>query len=206
MPGAIKVYLQELAVIAIGGGAIAFLANALSPNGITLTKDYFHLNTALSTTPPSSESDAAIDQTPTNPTNATDPPASRLAAMGLQLVRHKQVVELFHDPRYEFGEIVFVDARNSAHYENGHIPRAYQFDHYRMEEYVEEVLPACEIAEQVIVYCTGGECEDSEFAASDLIQLGLPAEKVSVYLGGITEWQSQGGPMELGARDSGDIQ
>ena len=45
MTGAAKPYLQELAVIVTGGAMIAFLANALSPNGIDLTKDYFYLNT-----------------------------------------------------------------------------------------------------------------------------------------------------------------
>ena len=47
MTGAAKAYLQELALVVTGGAMIAFLANALSPNGIDLRKDYFHLNTTL---------------------------------------------------------------------------------------------------------------------------------------------------------------
>ena len=210
MTGAAKPYLQELAVIVTGGAMIAFLANTLSPNGIDLTKDYFYLNTTRPAASPegsvSTQSNADIVEPPGNPTGTTDATASRLAAMGLQRVRHQRVVELYHDPRYEVGEIVFVDARNGDAYRDGHIPKAYPFDHYQMEDYVDEVFPACEIADQVVIYCNGGECEDSEFAALDLIQLGLPAKKVYVYLGGITQWQSQGGSIELGPRDSGDIQ
>ena len=210
MTGAAKAYLQELAVIVTGGAMIAFLANALSPNGIDLTKDYFHLNTTLPATSPegsvSTQSDAGIVTAPDTPGRDTDATASRLAEAGLQLVRHRQVVEFYHDLRYEVGEIVFVDARNDDAYQEGHIPKAYPFDHYQMENYVEDVFPACEIADRVVIYCNGGECEDSKFVALDLIQLGLPAEKVFIYLGGITEWQSQGGAIELGPRDSGELQ
>ena len=210
MTGAAKPYLQELAVIVTGGAMIAFLANALSPNGIDLTKDYFYLNTTRPAASPegsvSTHSDAGIVEPPGTPTGATDATASRLAALGLQRARHHRVVAPSHAPRYCAREAVFVDVRNRDSHRDGHIPKAYPFDHYQMEDYVDEVFPACEIADQVVIYCNGGECEDSEFAALDLIQLGLPAKKVYVYLGGITQWQSQGGSIELGPRDSGDIQ
>ncbi len=62
-----------------------------------------------------------------------------------------------------------------------------------------------QIAERVVVYCNGGNCEDSELAASLLRDAGIPAEKLQVYLGGFTEWEAQGMPVEIGVRSSGQL-
>ena len=100
---------------------------------------------------------------------------------------------------------MFIDARNDEHYQEGHIPGAYQFDHYRAAQYFATVLPVCQAADQVVVYCTGGHCEDSEFAALFLRDAGIPAAKLLVYGGGITEWTANGLPIEVGARKSGQL-
>jgi rhodanese-related sulfurtransferase len=65
------------------------------------------------------------------------------------------------------------------------------------------VLPACLAAQKIVVYCTGGKCEDSEFAAGTLLEAGIPAAKISVYIGGITEWTAAKLPLETGTRKSG---
>jgi rhodanese-related sulfurtransferase len=101
--------------------------------------------------------------------------------------------------------IVFVDARNESHYEEGHIPDAYHFDHYYPEKHLAAVLPACLSAVKIVVYCGGGACEDSQLAAQTLKEAGVPAERLFVYAGGITEWSTNGLPVELGARKSGNI-
>ena len=55
-------------------------------------------------------------------------------------------------------------------------------------------------------YCNGGECDDSEHAAIMLRDsLGIPKEKVFVYGGGIAEWTTNGLPIEVGARNSGEF-
>jgi len=66
------------------------------------------------------------------------------------------------------------------------------------------VFPACSVAQKIIVYCTGGSCEDSEFAAMMLRDAGIPNENIVVYGGGITEW-TNALPFEVGARGSGQI-
>jgi len=116
-----------------------------------------------------------------------------------------EVVQLFRDVRYEQGLVVFVDARDDAHYQAGHIPGAWQFNHYRAENYLDAVLPVCLNAQQVVVYCTGGECEDSEFAAIMLRDAGVPGEKLFVFTGGFTEWAGNKLPVETGARLSGQL-
>ena len=67
------------------------------------------------------------------------------------------------------------------------------------------VLPACLNAQKVVVYCNGGSCDDSEFAAIMLRDAGVPRENVFVYAGGFNEWKSNGQPVETGARRSGQL-
>lgn len=196
-----KLLLEGLAV-ALTGAVLAFATNALSPRGLKLTRNYFPESPQpqpstppLTNTPPGL---AAID------TNSLARLAARLSARGLHLVDSNQVSQLFHDPRRALGLIVFIDARQPKPYEDGHIPGAYLFDHYYPENYLATILPLCQQADQVVVYCSGGDCDDSEFAAVMLHDdAQVPAAKLSVYGGGFTEWAAQRRPVELGARNSG---
>jgi rhodanese-related sulfurtransferase len=138
-------------------------------------------------------------------TSSTAALAAQLRAKGLGLVESEQAARLFADPRYASELVLFVDARDDRHYQEGHIPGAYQFDHYRPDNYLPTVLPACQNAEQIVVYCTGGNCEDSEFAALTLRDAGVPPERLFIYAGGMTEWATNGLPVETGARKSGTL-
>ncbi|MCW5553353.1 MAG: rhodanese-like domain-containing protein [Verrucomicrobiae bacterium] len=202
----VKRLLWEGLLVAGLGGAFGFAANELSPRGLKLTTDYFP--GAIQSSSP------AVPVTPVNPslghantalTAAEVMLAARLQAKGLQLATSDQAAQLFRDPRYEQELVVFIDARNEWHYQQGHIPGAHQFDHYRAADYLASVLPVCQTAEQVVVYCTGGDCEDSEFAAIFLHQAGIPVEKILVYAGGMAEWSAKGLPVELGVRHSGNL-
>jgi rhodanese-related sulfurtransferase len=121
------------------------------------------------------------------------------------VIASNDVVRLFRDPRYDQNLVVFIDARDDAHYAAGHIPGAHQFNHYRPEQYLPNVLPFCLGAMQIVVYCTGGQCEDSEFAALMLRDAGIPAASLFVYPGGMNEWTSLNLPVELGPRRSGQF-
>ena len=186
------------------GVLFAFAANAISPRGLVLARNYYP-GAARSSVPTA----AATHPTPRPGGAPVAAPsellAARLQAEGLQLVDGNQAAQLFRDPRYEQELIVFIDARDDRHYQNGHIPGAYQFDHYHPENYLASALPACQSAERIVVYCTGGECEDSEFTAITLRDAGIAKQKLSVYGGGMAEWETNGLPVELGARKSGNI-
>lgn len=201
-----KRVLAEGLIVALGGALFAFAANEVSPRGLALARNYFpgsnqrsHPATAVSTQPPGTGLSRA---TPPSPAEVL---TERLRTKGLQLVDSNQVTQLFRDPRYEQELVVFVDARDDRHYQEGHIPAAYQFDHYRPENYIATVFPACQFARQIVVYCTGGDCEDSEFTAVTLGAVGIPKDKLFVYGGGMTEWVTNGLPVELGARRSGNL-
>lgn len=182
-------------VIGLVGAGLAVAANFLSPRGLALRRDYFPATPA--------PSGPALVAGARSTGGAADDRETRFARRGLTLVDHTRAVELFRDPRFAEGRIVFVDARDDQHFQAGHIPGALQLDHYRVEQYATTVLPACLIAEQIVVYCNGGNCEDSELAAIDLIEFGIPASKLVVDRGGIEEWRRHGLPVETGTRGSG---
>ncbi len=187
------------------GAALAFAANALSPRGLKLTRDFFGSNSPAVTNQLVATNSALL--TRTNSASQHELLAARLRAEGLQLADSNQVIQLFHDPRCEQNLVLFVDARNDEHgdYRQGHIPGAYQLDYFRPENYIGMLLPLCQLAEQIVVYCNGGNCEDSEFAAKFLLSAKVPKEKLLVYGGGFTEWQTNKLPVEVGERLSGQI-
>lgn len=199
--------LLEAIVVALLGIAFAFAANAISPRGLRLNTNYFPTGVRNAAVPATNATPVVAPPDGTNAaaTSPVDLLAARLQSLGLLLAGSNQVTQLFRDPRYEQDLIVFVDARNDQLYQEGHIPGAYQFDHYRAEQYLAAVLPVCQAAEQVVVYCTGGDCEDSEFAAIYLRDKGIAPNKLLVYGNGWTEWTALGLPIEIGARKSGQL-
>ena len=190
--------------MAVIGAALAFAANALSPRGLQLSKNYFPATSIPSPSPsPGSNTTVAAGARTNSPQELL---SALLLANGLQLADSNRVTQFFRDPRREQDGIIFIDARNDDHYRAGHIPGAYQFDHFRPENYLTNVLQVCLTAEQIVFYCNGGECDDSLQAAVMLRDsVPIPKEKLFVYGGGITEWATAGLPVELGARNSGQL-
>lgn len=184
----LKAVASEAILLAIAGTLFALAANALSPRGLKITRDYF----------------PAAPITRTNIATGADPLLARMQQLGLNLAASNEVARLFRDPGYEQGLIVFVDARNDHAYQSGHVPGAWQLDRYRPENYLPTVLPLCMNAQKVVIYCSGGQCDDSEFAAVMLRDAGVPADNILVYGGGISEW-TNGMPFEVGVRGSGHI-
>jgi rhodanese-related sulfurtransferase len=189
--GRVQSVLLEAAWVAVAGGLLALLANALSPRGLQLSRNYF----------PAAAPVVAASANPPAATNATD----RLKARNLQSADRATVEALTRDPRLKLGAVLVLDARNDASYQAGHIPGALQFDHYRAEAHLATVIPACLAAETIVIYCGGGTCEDSEFAAVMLRDAGIPNEKLFIYGGGIADWKAAKLPLEAGARFSGEL-
>jgi len=197
--------LLEAMLVAVIGGIFAFAANRISPRGLALTRNYFPAKTTDIV-------QAAVNLTSLRTASGQNPappmPGDLLAAQmkqqGLQLVDGPQTVQLFHDSHLKPG-VIFVDARDDLQYRQGHIPGAYQFDPYRPEGYFPTVLPVCRAAEQIVVYCNGGNCGDSETAALLLKDVGISNRKIFIYAGGITDWTNNHQQVEIGERHSGDL-
>jgi rhodanese-related sulfurtransferase len=191
-----KVFVEAL-FVAIVGAAVAFAANQISPRGLVLTRNYFPAENNHTATAAANANPAALS------------PAQLLAAQmrenGLQLVGGGQAAKLFHDTRFKQNTVVFIDARDESHYQEGHIPGAYEFDPYHPDKYLAIILPLCRAAEQIVIYCNGGDCDDSETAAILLRNVGVANQKLFIYGGGITEWTNNGLSVEIGVRNSGNL-
>jgi rhodanese-related sulfurtransferase len=93
----------------------------------------------------------------------------------------------------------FLDARRSKVYEEGHIAGARSFPIWEAdidaqvkglyEEGLDQSAP-------VVVYCSGGNCEDSHMLAQKLYMVGF--DNVLVYKDGFPDWQARKGPVETG--------
>ena len=162
------------------GIVFAALANALSPRGLALGRDYF---------PPASSAIAPIP-----PKESPLPLAA--TAHEFAIATREDVEAFLRDSRFVTRKYVLIDARNLASYQAGHIPGALQYDHFRPNEKLAEVVPACLNAEKVILYCHGGQCEDSIFTARLLVGYGVPAERLSIYEKGIEDWRAANLPVQ----------
>jgi rhodanese-related sulfurtransferase len=207
MRSVVHTIIEFIAVTAVGT-VIALAANGLNNRGVSLSTDYFpRLKVVLPSERPTSQpatrpvtqsASAAADQSGSTP----DPAVEAIVREGLQPISHDEVIALFGDPLYEAGVFVFIDARDDHEYQQAHIPGAWQLDHYQLDRYIDAVLPACQQAVKIVTYCNGGDCEDSRFAAIDLIGRGIDPGRIYVYPGGFTRWRESGQPIERGPRRS----
>jgi rhodanese-related sulfurtransferase len=182
-----KQVLLEALAVALIGGVIALAANAISPRGLNIARNYFPGPAQGVVTPP-----------------ALSPVAS-LRQKGLQSIDGSRARLLFKDPRLAEQRVAFIDARNDEEYRRAHIPGAYQFDPYYPSKFFAAILPVCQVAEEIVLYCNGGDCEDSQFAALTLRDAGIENKKLFVYVGGITDWTNRGFAIEIGERHSGNL-
>jgi rhodanese-related sulfurtransferase len=189
--------LTEAMLVVGAGFCVALFANAVSPRGLDLRRNYFPETTVRAPAAVLEETADGVVTPPPNPVEA------RLRQRGLEQIQFDDVRAWVEDPHYEMERVILVDARNRRQYREGHIPGAFSLDHYRPDETLAELLPAALAAEWVIVYCSGGDCEDSEFAAIFLRDAGVPGDRIRVYTGGLEEWRGAGLPIELGQRKSG---
>ncbi len=168
-----KQTIFEALVLLVLACVVGLVFNAQRSAGLVLTRDYFPVLTG----PAGGDSDDAPI--------ADDGP---LPQHGFGVVSLSEALDY-----YSRGEssIVFIDARDDDHYKKCHISSAIQFDYYRPDDYIGDVLDFATDAEIVIIYCNGGECEDSIQAARYLteeIEDPLPFENVYVFEGGIQAW------------------
>lgn len=195
-----KPILTEALVIAGVGAVLAFGANALSPHGIDLRRNYFPADSEPASG--ASSSQPAVS----NAVPAEENVLERLKQKGLQPIDSTTARHNFDDPRRLEGQIIFIDVRSDHEYQEGHIPGAYHFDFYYPGNSMGQVIAACQPAQEIIIYCGGGKCDLSENAALMLRDnAGIPPAKLFVYTGGMTEWKEKSFPVETGVQNSGKL-
>lgn len=96
---------------------------------------------------------------------------------------------------------VFFDARRSSVYRDGHIAGARSFPVWeadiddRVRALVGEGLDP---STPLVVYCSGGDCEDSHMLAQKLYLAGF--DDVLVYKDGFPDWEKRGLPAHKGEK------
>ena len=99
--------------------------------------------------------------------------------------------------------VLFLDARRTSAFEQGHIPgaRPYSVWESDIDEKVNKLFAErSDPRDQnlpIVIYCSGGDCEDSHMLAQKL--WGIQFNNVYVYKDGFPDWQKRGLPIHTGS-------
>ncbi len=100
---------------------------------------------------------------------------------------------------YGRGNILFLDARRSSVYRTGHITGARSLAIWEADADDKVKALFAEGRDQsapIVVYCSGGECEDSHMLGQKLYFVGF--DNVLVYKDGFPDWEKRGMPVSKG--------
>lgn len=187
----LKSIVVQIVVLLVMSAGLGLGFNAARPdrkNRVNLGKDYFKkVVPVTSTTQPVADDSTAPD----DENGGDDGPTDASRDHGYQTVTFEEAFDVYNHPKYESGLYLFIDARDDEHFAEAHVPGAFQVDHYRIEQYLPDVLPEAMGAEKIVVYCNGGKCEDSILVCGDLYEAGVPREALFLYEGGMEEWQAE---------------
>jgi len=107
-------------------------------------------------------------------------------------------VKLLHDHG-----ALFLDARRTSVYEQGHITGSRSVSVWesdvddKVAKIFNERSDPAQQALPIVIYCSGGDCEDSHMLAQKLY--GALFNNVYVYKDGFPDWQKHGGAVHTGA-------
>ncbi|MEA2572524.1 MAG: hypothetical protein QOI24_4525 [Acidobacteriota bacterium] len=143
---------------------------------------------------------AAVKPPPVAAPAAAEDPLKRFSAHP-----DKPYVELHGDDvawLHSHGAL-FLDARRTSVYEQGHITGARTFSVWEADVddkvnklYEERNDPRAQL-QPIVIYCSGGDCEDSHMLAQKL--WGVQFNNLYVYKDGFPDWQKRGGPAKTGS-------
>ena len=161
---------------------------------------------ALEVGAPSAEAAAAPATAPSQAPSSTTPvavPASGTSASSKSFAPHPNSasVEIGTDDAEALHkqQRLFLDARRSSVYADGHIAGARSFPVWesdiadRVKSFFDEGLDQ---NAPIVIYCSGGDCEDSHMLAEKLYMVGF--NNLYVYKDGFPAWQKRGLPVTKG--------
>jgi rhodanese-related sulfurtransferase len=146
--------------------ALALVVNYFSPEGIPLVGQW----------------DTAKGVITANPTGLYESKPQEIDSVTL-------AKELF-----DSGDVLFVDARSSDNYEDGHISGAISLPVGEFDERIESFLNRYSTDQPIVTYCSGRTCEDSHNLARLLSDAGYT--RVRIFIDGFPGWEVGGYPVE----------
>lgn len=95
--------------------------------------------------------------------------------------------------------VLFLDARRTSDYEAGHVAGARPFSAWEsdVDQKVVALLGERDGQQPLVIYCSGGDCEDSHLLAQKLWGAGF--NDALVYRDGYPDWVKRGGAVRTGA-------
>jgi rhodanese-related sulfurtransferase len=100
--------------------------------------------------------------------------------------------------------VLFLDARRTSVYEAGHIAGARSFSVWESDIddkvnalYGERSDPSDQ-DKPIVIYCSGGACEDSHMLSQKL--WGIQFNNLYVYKDGFPDWQDRNGAVKTGGQ------
>ncbi len=142
----------------------AFLCNYFSPNSITLIGNWDTTQGAISA-------------------GARNDPVRQMQQFTIDNVAAAKKI-------FDNREALFVDARDSEAFRQGHIPGAVSLPLRQFDLFFDSFLQTYGNRTQIITYCSGRECSDSHELAKRLHEIGYRA--TTVFIDGYEGWL-QGG-------------
>lgn len=144
-----------------------------------------------STPPPAAET--APSPTPSVPDPQRTAPLPFIPDSDQPIQVQMATVRRFFDAK----AALFLDARDPADFEKGHIPGAIRVTNMEAQNEPARLKGLPLAGKPTIVYCEGGTCEASLELARHLIESGW--KKVLVYTGGFPEWEAAANPVNKGS-------
>lgn len=95
---------------------------------------------------------------------------------------------------FDEGQSVFVDARSTEAFNEGHIRGAISLPIASFDDNIEYFFETHPFSTHIITYCSGRECQDSHEMAQLLMEIGY--SNVSVFIDGYPAWKENGYPIE----------
>lgn len=221
-------HLLEAATLAAVAVAIALVSNALASRErkLKLPGDYPNA-TAVTTTPAAGDSSApsqavspasspaTAQQGSTGfsskvngvvPTAPVEPKGTAGTAAGLAAAfpphPDRPYVDITGEEaaRLFASGVPFLDARRTSVFEEGHVAGARSFSVWEsdIDQKVMALIAERDGTQPLVVYCSGGDCEDSHLLAQKLWGAGFNDNLV--YRDGYPDWVKRGGAVRTGAK------
>lgn len=221
-------YVLEAATLIVAAIVCAFVANAVASRErklvvVPASSDQRAASAPAAVPPPIVTQTTQTEATQTAATQAPSTAAKPQQSAGVPNTKHplnpaatSQLAKEFNPhpdkPYIEIGfddvkalhdkGVLFLDARRTSVYEQGHIPGARPFSVWEsdVDDKVNKLFAERSDPKDqnlpIVVYCSGGDCEDSHMLAQKL--WGIQFNNVYVYKDGFPDWQKRGEPVHTG--------
>lgn len=166
------VVLTRVIIIVVLGFALGAVNKSVNPNAPNWIGYY----------PVSSEGDTTIIPEAAEP---DDPP----------FISVGEAAELFNR------NVLFVDARDTWDYEEGHVRGAVNVPFEGDEQILNDFIATTAKDREMVVYCAGAECDLSLYLGRTLQYEGFT--NVHIFFGGWSDWQTQKLPMSTNTDGAG---